>query len=221
MPANLTIVTLTRQSLELWIEATIKDALPSYNDVIPAMVNQASRILERTAQGLDYSGSSFVAYNETHPFYYYPPGAAKGRTRRQQVRARNKLHKQLGGKGKRIGSRGIRFDSYGQFKRAFGSSVVNLMGVDPPNMLSAIELVFKGQHRRLSSAQALTASPLGTMSGEIAIGIYDAIAGKGSLASIHNEGLGRMPRREFWAVSQTDVELILADIKRNMETRYL
>jgi hypothetical protein len=50
----------------------------------------------------------------------------------------------------------------------------------------------------------------------IRLGIYDT---KGVLAAAHNEGLGRMPRREFWSIGSADRDTILSDIQSRVVAR--
>lgn len=82
-----------------------------------AMDLQGHRMLERTAQGIDYNGSPFAAYNTVYPYYDYPAGK---------------------------GTKGVRYESYDAFKKSLGRLVVDLRGPRDPHMLDQFELKVDG-----------------------------------------------------------------------------
>lgn len=99
---------------------------PTQGDLLYAMDLQGQRILDRTAQGIDYTGSPFAEYDKTHPYYYYPAGK---------------------------GSKGVRYDSYDAFKKSLGRQVVDLMGADAPHMLGVFELQVNGLSFRFNAGE--------------------------------------------------------------------
>lgn len=207
------------ESMDEWLGDIIAPKLPTTGDIAYALLHQKTRILERTAQGLDYQGNSFEPYNTTRAYYYYAPSVVRQRTAKAASRERNRLHKLIG-KGERSGTTGIKFANYAEFKRAFNSSVVNLMGVDSPNMLGQIELRVNGSSFTVDAIGGSHASSLTSpASGLITIGIYDTVSDKGKLAAAHNRGLGHQPRREFFAVSRSDMDDILHDVYTRIRSR--
>lgn len=191
-----------------WVGGLIAPRFPTSADVLYALARQNDRIQTRTASGVDGNGSPFTPYSTKRAYIYYP--VSQARTAKGVIRNRDRVHRLLGGKGERVG-KGIKFPSYAAFKAAFGSSVVNLMSVDPPNMLSQVEMRMDGNSVSISGS-SLT-SPA---SGNYTLGIYGQ---KGMLAATHNQGRGRMPQREFFVISASDAEDILEDIKTRIQER--
>lgn len=184
-------VTFEGSPLETKLRELETTSHPYGADVLLVMNHQKTRILERTARGVDVNESEFAPYSEKGPYYYYPNGPAsfgpqnfnfsikKWHQRRQRSAA--SFAKKTGG-ARRRGSVGVKFKSYGDFKRSLGRSVVDLMGPRAPHMLQAIVVRLLG-------------------AGEGVIGIYGPEADR---AEGHNVGAGHLPRREWFGVSDSD-----------------
>lgn len=157
-------------------------------DMRYTLERQKTRILERTARGVDINGAPFAPYSNKGPYYYYPGRASKNRSG-----AASRVAKKTGGKKTPLG---VKFTSYGDFKRSLGRSAVDLMGPTAPHMLQAI---------------VVTAS-----ADEGKIGIYGPEADR---AEGHNVGGGHLPRREFFGASAEDERLMALDAEELMATR--
>ncbi len=163
-------------------------------------------IHQSTAQGIDFEDSPFKPYNETDPYYYYP-FAGQGHNHEHIQRELGRLHKQLGGQRTKTG---IKFVSYGAFKRSLGAAVVNLYGPADPHMLDAFEVRVNGVVFKLGSYDNPAPASV------VTLGIYNE---KGRLAAIHNEGLGRQPERRFFELSQRAADRIIFDIQTRIAER--
>jgi len=138
---------------------------------------QRDRILERTARGVDFEERPFVPYSERGPFYYYGGRSSSHLAYRKGVATKVlKATKKAG--VKTSSGLGVKYPSYGVFKRALDGGGVNLRGPVGPHMLDQIEI-------RTNE-----------------MGIYDGE--KAAIAEGHNEGLGRLPQRRFFDVSESD-----------------
>ncbi len=170
---------------------------PTSDDVLYAMEEAKTAMLERTARGVDFEERPFAPYSENGPFYLYPAGRATGKTATQKSRAAKRLSRKTGGEVTAGG--GIRFASYAAAKRAFGRASVDLFGLGgAPHMLHALVTRLRG---------AL----------EGVLGIYGAEAER---AEGHNEGIpGRLPRRRWLDVSSGDVKRFADTVIRRVERR--
>lgn len=154
-----------------------------------------SRILDRTARGVDVNNRPFEPYSTKGPFYYYPYGhlsvsAKSSLSTKQRADSARRLQRKIGGTltKSRIG---IKFASYAAFKQAIGRSGVDLRGLHGPHMLQAIQIQVNGE--------------------TVTVGIYGDEAKR---ASGHNEGIPhRLPRRYFFGSNTEDHRVILADLK--------
>lgn len=198
--------------------------LPDETDVEAALENQRTRILERTAQGVDYRGVPFAEYSQNGPFYYYP-STQKGRSFRPgakllqaiwagQSSFRAEYFKVLRAAAKRFQTKlgdgamdtaqtpggGIRFASYADFKAALGRTVVDLTGPRAPHMLQALVVKMR--------------SGL-----EGAIGIYGPEAAR---ASGHHEGNPKvkLPKRRFLDASAEDQKAMLQEMLERATARW-
>jgi hypothetical protein len=190
-----------------------------------ALERQRERILSRTAQGLDAGANPFAPYSEKGPYYYYPTKGSKeghqrsfGFVKQQEIRRRSaaagRLMRKMGfaGRGSQVpfkfaegkihrgrGSVGIRFESYAAFKRALGRTNVDLLGPSAPHMLQALQVV--------------KVTPQGGT-----LGIYGQEADR---ATGHNEGasIRNLPKREFFAFSERDVDAVVKDIDEMLGRR--
>lgn len=183
------------QPVEVMISGLQNATKVTAADMLFALNNQKSRILKRTESGVDVNGQSFHAYSEKGPYYYYPNKGGKGRKA-----AAARFKKQVGrGNGRRT-PLGVKFKSYGDFKRSLGRGVVDLLGVSAPHMLQAI-VVRSG---------ASGGNAAGT------IGIYGPEADR---AEGHNVGTRTLPKREFFGISISDETLVTRDIQSMLDQR--
>lgn len=128
-------------------------------DIREALEAQRTRILERTAQGLDWDAKPFAPYSEQGPYYHYP-STQRGRVFAPRMKVLGKIWDEktsfraeyfrvlrasakrlawkLGRSGATTPGGGVRFDSYGDFKRSLGRSMVDLMGLGGNHMLRAM-----------------------------------------------------------------------------------
>lgn len=203
----------------------IKDAMKvTEGDLLAAGMSQRTRILDRTSRGVDVDGAPFAAYSEHGPYYYRPwdrPGLGrKGVTidkRREKItlesrqRSTARFFRRLGGstktgelkvKGTLLASLHgrdrdtIKFESYAAFKRSLGRSGVDLTGPRAPNMMQGIEVK--------------------TSATELALGIYGE---KAAIATGHNTGAGKLPKRRFFGASTNDAKAMVAEIFAHMRAR--
>ena len=195
-----------------------KNAQPTQGDVLYAGQRQRTRILERTAKGIDVDESPFAPYSDKGPYYYYPNGSV-GNSRfsdKQMKSAAKRLYSKLGkgkpGDGKMTLTRsgkGLRFESYAAFKSWMGRSGVDLRGPRAPHMLQAI--VVKAGRMMFGSYGdtdvGLTEMP--EPADELVIGIYGDAAER---ATGHNEGGRHLPRRRFFGASASDMKQMARDI---------
>lgn len=212
-----------------------KDALPTEGDAIYAAQRQRSRILERTANGVDVDGAPFEPYSTKGPYYYYPNkvGRNKASVKRNKA-AVSRLLKRLagvsefreeqdiaGGSGgtKTRGGEGIRFDSYADFKRSLGRLGVDLRGPRAPHMLQAIA-VGTGIERTVGDDQTLGLNERPEPAVVVVIGIYGEEAGR---ATGHNTG--ENPRwksrhqRRFLGATDADLKAMSDDIGMRIAMR--
>lgn len=190
---------------------------PTTGDLLYAGQRQRTRILDRTARGVDVDGVEFKPYSTKGPYYYYPGKNAKNRSG-----AARSFGNKIGLKGKRIGQEvslsrgnvasrtrlGIKFSNYGAFKRFLGRMNPDLRGPSAPHMLQAMVV------RVLDIELTQDASGVYSYEGnqkanQMTIGIYGEEAER---ASGHNEGSGHLPRRHFMGANDSDKNLVLTDI---------
>lgn len=171
---------------------------------------QRARMLQRTEQkGVDVNGTPFKPYSEKGPYYYNPNAkdqaevlgagavgriAAKKSTIRREATFRqkaavNRLATKTGAAKSSTG-RTLKFDSYADFKRSLGRTVVDLRGPRAPHMLQAVTA--KVQHAAR----------------QFIIGVYGR---KAALARAHNAGDG-VPKRRWFAASREEMKQIGKDI---------
>ncbi len=199
------------------IDAAIKVAEPTVGDLLYAGQRQRTRILERTAKGVDVNETSFHPYSSRGPVYYYPGKGAKNR-RAAVTRTARKLGIRLKGgpnqKGVGVTRLGIKFPNYAAMKAAFGRTVVDLRGLSAPHMLQAVLVKVAGVIVGGTDSQADFTNK--QPANEIILGIYGE---EGARASGHNEGRGHLPKRKFFGASDSDKTLVLADILTRVSFR--
>jgi hypothetical protein len=200
-----------------------------------------ARILERTSKGVDVNGAPFTPYSTRGPYYFYPNANSAGSVRgylapsdkgiladvqhARSTAAKNRFAK-TGGIGKRT-PYGIRYDSYAAAKAAHGDSTVNLFGMTQHTHMLNTMMVRAGgvEAPALDSALAqLGSSPdpsiaafeNSTPAHQLTIGFYGPEAER---AKGNNEGAGKLPKREFFALSQEDLALSSAAVSERIFQR--
>lgn len=166
------------------------------SDLRFAAERQRTRILERTARGLDVDEKPFAPYSTAGPYYYYPARGKAAAARLFRKVTRNQP-KQETRNIWRTGS-GLRFASYADFKRSLGRSTVDLTGPRAPHML-----------------QALIVSDVTDF--EFRLGVYggdEAARGSG-----HNTGTRRLPRRHWFGMSAADLADTAEELAGRIERR--
>lgn len=197
----------------------IRGALqPTKEDLLYAGQRQRTRILERTARGVDADEHPFKPYSANGPFYFNPNGrlssearekvsekSQKGAARRFLNKITTKEERKKDGAPRLSRTkRTVKFESYAAFKKWLGRSVVDLRGAKAPHMLQAITITVKG------------AAGLFKGAGELVLGIYGEAAAR---AQGHNEGTKRLPQRKFFAASEKDMKLIVRDVYARIRAR--
>ena len=168
--------------------------LPKDADLLYVIELQKTRILNRTARGVDFEGRPFAAYSTKSPYTWYPHGHAS-KSPKQRTAAAKRFARKLGA-GNVTASGGVRFESYAAFKRSLGRSGVDLTGASAPHMLHAL-------------VSRITGPLAGTL------GIYSA--DKAEIAEYHNAGTARMPKRQFLGTSTSDVTAMERDLERRLD----
>jgi hypothetical protein len=189
------------QPVELLARRIAHDGLLTVEDLLYALNRQKTRILERTARGVDVNESPFAPYSTHGPYYFYPVRFSKtyhigAFTKQNRTRgaAASRFAKKVGGSRTRLG---VKYASYAAFKSALGRSAVDLMGPSAPHMLQAIVV-------KATSPEAGV------------VGIYGSEADR---AEGHNVGAGRLPKREFFGWGPKDEEAMIADLEKMQTAR--
>lgn len=225
-----------------------KVSQPVVSDLLFAGQRQRSRMLEKTAQGVDADGQSFHEYSTRWPVYFYP--SKNGKSNKQRASAVARLANKAGAKGLRQGKErsigtargkvtvkrtrlGLKFANYAELKAFFGRTVVDLFGMGSgPHMLQALIVRVNGLTVAGSDsigdrrgANAGVSSLLGgnrkASNNAPASSFEIGIYGgkEGERASAHNEGTGRLPQRRFCGASGSDIGLVLQDITDSVMQR--
>jgi hypothetical protein len=162
-------------------------------DLIYAGERQKTRIIERTLRGRDYLDKPFKPYSEKGPYYYYPQSKGYKGERQAITKA---INYRVGGGTPTKSGLGIKYESYGAFKRALGRTNVDLFGPRAPHMLQAMVVQVQPS--------------------KIVIGIWGDEAAR---ADGHNTGTRTLPQRRFLDVSPQDLVLMGNDIADSMAKR--
>jgi hypothetical protein len=177
------------------------DVKPIASDLLTAGQFQRTRILERTALGVDVDGKPFAPYSNRGPYTYYPAGGkagAKGlsvKTRRASAKRFAKLT--VSGVIAPEGL-GVRFASYAAFKFiGLGRTVVDLMGPRAPHMLQALIVKVESDT-------------------QLRIGIYGDAAAR---ATGHNRGTKRLPKRRFMGANPADLKAMAREVFEHIAAR--
>jgi hypothetical protein len=192
-------------------------AKPTEGDAMYAAQRQRTRILERTARGVDVDEQPFAEYSKNGPYYYYPNGRVGNKKFAQEKNnaAAKRLQKKLG-KGK-VTPNGIRFESYADFKASLGRTGVDLRGPSAPHMLQAIAVKTNNRNVGAYGDDNVGLNEKATEVDEVTIGIYGKEAER---ASGHNQGIpGRLPKRRFFGASKSDIAEMVSDMKTRILAR--
>jgi hypothetical protein len=199
--------------VEVLIDGLEKDATVTQGDILFALNRQKTRILSRTAKGVDINGKPFNPYKESPAYYWYPGHRAAAFKSRRASALRQA--KKTGGKVARVG---VRFPGYGSFKRSLGRVVVDLMGPSAPHMVQAV--VVKCLGITLFSGDAPNILPTTNIkpASEGVIGIYGNEAER---ADGHNNGnpKTKLPKREWFGFGPGDDAVISEDLLTRMTLR--
>ena len=218
-----------------------KAAQPTEGDLLYAGQRQRTRILDRTARGVDADGHPFAPYSENGPYYYYPNGRvgnAKYSDKQTKEAARRLWRKLASGKaqprhkrGKEnaVGQagkgdawitrsgRGLGFSSYAAFKRWLGRSGVDLRGPRAPHMLQAI-LVKVGGLVAGERDEVVGPSDRATPASELRLGIYGDASERGK-GQDRGSAKNHLPRRHFFGTSPGDAGQMVSDIYQRIKLR--
>jgi hypothetical protein len=242
---NYSVTHTSQDKIDLLIKDIESVASVRFMDVALPVFDFLEKVQRRTLAGTDYLGNAFTPYNESRPYYFYPQRtrAFGAITRKQQHQGTsasqaNKYKKDIESRGKfgLHSKKGRKFKSYGDFKRKQGASGVNLrMLRGVPSMMdhmvvtseaaSAVSISnnFYTNRGQIHFGSGLIGASRGSMS--VSAGIYNGpldlytTPGDGTLAAAHNEGLGRMPKRTFMAMSAQDIQQITDGIVTSIQKR--
>lgn len=156
------------------------------SDILYVLNNEKTRILDRTARGVDLFNRAFAPYSTKGPYYYYP--GKSSRTALGRRASASRFARKVGGTRTKVG---IKFASYAAFKSSLGRTAVDLLGPSAPHML-----------------QGMVVKTTGPTSG--LIGIYGPEADR---AEGHNLGTRRLPKREFFGASPDDEVMMMKDLE--------
>lgn len=172
---------------------------PTEGDMLAAVMWLQSRILQLTAQGLDYQGFPFHAYSRRGPYYYYPGGKAnRAAAFRLRSKAKTKYGTPVTAGIETTPGGGLRFPSYASFKLDFlGRSTVDLTGPSAPHMLQQIQPSARGN--------------------QAALGIYGDAADR---ATGHNEGTKTLPQRRFFDCSDESLDQMMELVMDRIAQRW-
>ncbi len=183
------------------------------------------------------NGAPFAPYSTKGPYYFYPNRDSAGPTRSrsgnrslnaQQLNEKSRKARSTAAAGRfakigRIGVRtplGIRFESYAAAKAAHGAAGGNLFGMEQhTHMLNMITVRVGGQE--IAGDVPGFGSEMEAFEGnipahELTVGFYGPEAER---AKGHNEGTDKLPKREFFALNQQDLDLAAQLVAQRMMIR--
>lgn len=196
-------------SIDLYVKGLSESVKTTEGDLLLALNNQKTRILDRTSRGVDLNEEAFAPYAETGPYYWTP-----GKESKSRKSAVSRYARKLGVKDQKTKSGlSIKFKSYGDFKRSLGRSVVDLLGPSAPHMLQAFVIKVSGLD--YSNLTARSGEP-GKEAFEASLGIYGEEADR---ATGHNTGNGHSPLREFFGISNSDAKKMADDVEKSIFQR--
>ena len=210
----------------------LADATPTQGDLLYAGNRQKTRMLDRTARGVDYQGRRFAPYNYTRPYYWTPWTGSRRNSYLKMQQSAARVFKKIGGNVRtgllRSGATGrvvaqltrfrqsIKFRSYADFKRSLGRAAgVDLMGPRAPHMLQALVVISDGIQVAGRSPRVGLRS-MRAAGSRLTIGIYGDEADR---AEGHNEGTGDLPQRRFFDASDADLEAMAEDVAERIALR--
>ena len=193
-----------------------------------------TRIRQRTNEGIDTNGAPFVPYSTKGPYYFYPNAGAVGNVRgplastdpgmRASVwKARSTAARNRYSKTGKVGTRtpvGIKYASYAEAKAVHGRSTVDLYGMEQHiHMLDTMVVQAGGTQINYDEPDfggEFSASENIAECFEVTLGFYGPEAER---AKGNNEGTAKLPQREFFALSQEDLQLAEQTIGERIEAR--
>lgn len=199
-------------------------------DLLYVGMGYRARIRQRTLAGVDVNGAPFAPYSTRGPYYFYPNrDSTSGRTaegRKARATAAKGRHEKTG----RIGIRtptGIRYESYAAMKSALGRSGVDLYGAEQhTHMLDTLLVKAGGSESAFTASEAMlfnsggqdefAAFEANQPCTQLVLGFYGPEAER---ARGNNEGTSTVPKREFFALSQEDLEWGSKAIGTRMQIR--
>ena len=196
---------------------------PTQGDILLAGQIFRSRVVQRTAHGLDVDGAPFAPYKSRgKPYYFYPEGGA-GRSAEQRSKQTAGRYKKTGKVGQRT-RLGIKYEGYGAAKAAHGRATVDLFGlVQHAHMMNAMIVKAGGAEVDQASADFLNdngseldAFTRNTVCSTLHVGFYGEEAER---AKGHNEGTKHLPRRRFFDASADDLKLMTDAMGQRMMAR--
>jgi len=178
-----------------------------------------SRIRERTFSGVDVNGAPFAAYSTRGPFYLYLNKGATGDRAARATASKNRYAK-TGKIGIRTAT-GIKYESYAAAQAAHGVNGVTLYGMEQhPHMLDAMMVKAGGSEiggaGLPSFGSEFEAFEGNTPCSTLTIGFYGDEEGR---ARGNNEGNSNLPKREFFALNQSDIAWGEKSLGERMEIR--
>lgn len=183
-------------------------------DAISAAALSNGEIIGKTVSGQDYQGNTFAPYSSKSPYYHSPLGGNYSRKYRMATTLHFSRYYNV---GRAKGGLSIRFENYAAYVLATrGSGVVDLGGAEG-RVLGNLEAKSGGVTSRGAEAVNWPLDSNMQPADSWAQGIYDESAGE--IASAHNYGLGRMPKREFMNESDGTTEKVVEHIASRIERR--
>jgi hypothetical protein len=211
----------------------IRKALePTEGDLLYAGQRQRTRILDRTARGVDVDDHPFRPYSEKGPYYYYPNGRVGNSkfTDKQLKDASRRLLRKLipMSRKERAGrtdirltrtGRGLVFESYAAFKNWLGRHGVDLRGPKAPHMLQSIMVKAGNKSFGTYGDEAVGPNDRTAPADELLLGIYGDAAERGTGHNTGDNARGHLPKRRFFGASASDAKQMVADIYQRMTIR--
>jgi len=226
----------------------LADATPTQGDLLYAGNRQKTRMLDRTARGVDYQGRRFAPYNYTRP-YYWTPWTGSGRMGRgtflQMRSSAARVFKKMGGDVKtgllKSGATGrtvAQLINFRRFNESFGASVVHHVGIKFRSYAD-----FKRSLGRAAGVDLMGPRAPHMLQALVVISDGIQVAGRsprvglrsmraaGSRLTIgiygdeadraegHNEGTGDLPQRRFFDASDADLEAMAEDVAERIALR--
>ena len=201
---------------------------PTAGDLLDVGTKFRIRIRNSTFRGVDANGAPFAPYSTKGPYYLYVNRDAAGSIRGASEAV--KASRATAAKGRhaatrRLGVRtpyGIRYASYAAAKAAHGVANVNLYGMEQhPHMLDKMVVRAGGMEEDMSMEGLAIGGEMDVFEGDVptnnfTIGFYgdEALRAQGN-----NEGTGKIPQRNFFALNAEDLAMGERIIAQRMTIR--